>query len=166
MSKFQIILLVVFGFFILLAVAVFSTYRSGSGSDNAAVTIWGEISSRDFSQFLANSGLNNDENISITYIEEAELLLAQEGIYGLPLSVDPFVLYYNRDLLSAAGMAQPMGYWDEIYAAATKLTKKDAALNITQSVMALGESRNILHSKDILSLLMMQAGTAIVSLGV
>ena len=222
MSKFQIILLVVFGFFILLAVAVFSTYRSGSGSDNAAVTIWGEISSRDFSQFLANSGLNNDENVSITYvekspetidteftealaqgigpdliiitqdkvlkekpkiipipyesigekdfkktfIEEAELLLAQEGIYGLPLSIDPFVLYYNRDLLSAAGMAQPMGDWDEIYAAATKLTKKDAALNITQSVMALGESRNIPHSKDILSLLMMQAGTAIVSLGV
>jgi len=73
------------------------------------------------------------------------------------------VLYYNRDLLSAAGQARPIAYWDEIYKAAANLSKLDAAGNLVSSVMALGEARNIHHAKDILSLLLLQAGTPITS---
>lgn len=219
MSKFQIILLGFFGFFIVVAVAVFALYRGGSSSSGYTVTIWGDISSYDFDQFINASALNQDKSISLnyvekpaetleseftealargsgpdlivitqdklwkekpklvaipysnisegdfkkTFIEEGELFLDSAGVYGLPLSIDPMVLYYNRDLLSAAGLSQPIAYWDEIYASAAKLSKKDAAGNLTQSVMALGESRNIPHAKDILSLLLLQAGTPIVA---
>lgn len=96
-----------------------------------------------------------------TFVEEGELFMTAEGIYGLPLSVDPLVLYYNRDILSSAGFARPIAYWDEIYTASTKLTKRDAAGNLTQSTIALGETRNISHVKEILSLLLLQAGTPI-----
>lgn len=103
----------------------------------------------------------SERNFKTTFIEEGELFLDPTGMYALPLSLDPLVLYYNRDLLSAVGQAKPLSYWDEIYAAALKLSKKDAAGNITQSVMALGEARNIPNAKDIISLLLLQAGTPV-----
>ena len=218
MSKFQIILLAIFGFFIIVAVAVFSLYR-GSGAGSVTVTVWGDIPSYDFNLLLNTPIFSQDQTMSISYveksaetieteftealargvspdliiitqeqfwknkpklavipyenvserdfksifIEEGELFLGQDGLYALPLSVDPLVLYYNRDLLSAAGQARPIVYWDEIYAAATNLSKKDAAGNLVSSVMALGEARNIPHAKDILSLLLLQAGTPITS---
>ena len=99
-----------------------------------------------------------------TFIEEGELFLDPNGVYALPLLIDPLVLYFNRDMLSSVGRASPMGYWDEIYASAADLSKKDVAGNLISSVMALGESRNIPHAKDFLSLLMLQAGTPIVAL--
>ena len=105
----------------------------------------------------------SERDFGTTFIEEGELFLDEEGIYALPLSIDPMVLYYNRDLLSAAGQARPIAYWDEIYKAAANLSKLDAAGNLVSSVMALGEARNIHHAKDILSLLLLQAGTPITS---
>ncbi|MBI1974399.1 MAG: extracellular solute-binding protein [Candidatus Zambryskibacteria bacterium] len=218
MSKFQLVLLGAFGFFIVIAVAVFAIYRGESSAGRVSLTIWGDISSYDFNQILNNSSLAQDKNTSITYVEkssnaiqsefteslaegsgpdlvlvtqenfwkqkgklvaipysniserdfkqtfveEGELFLGSSGVYALPLLVDPIVLYYNRDLLSAAGFARPLAYWDEIYAAGTKLSKKDAAGNLTQSVMALGEARNISHAKEILSMLLLQAGTPII----
>ncbi|MDO8471270.1 MAG: extracellular solute-binding protein [bacterium] len=106
----------------------------------------------------------SERDFKTTFIEEGELFLDEIGVYALPLSIDPMVLYYNRDLLSAAGQARPMQYWDEIYASATNLSKRDAAGNLVLSVMALGEARNIPHAKDILSLLLLQAGTPITGL--
>jgi len=219
MSKFQIILLVVFGVFILIAVAVFSLYRGGSSS-SSKVLIWGDIPSYDFETFLTNSGLNQDNSLVISYVakspetlesdftealarnigpdliiltqdkiwkekdkltlipyksvserdfkdtfvEEGELFLTPEGVYALPLSLDPMVLYYNRDILSTAKQAKPIAYWDEIYDAATTLSQKDAAGNILRSAIALGEASNIPNAKSILSLLMLQAGTPITAL--
>jgi multiple sugar transport system substrate-binding protein len=221
MSKFQMALLGIFGFFILLAVVVFAFYRGGSGSStNATVTVWGELPAEElniflnatqasrgdlviryvekstetigseFTEALASGGgpdliittqdklwgqkskllpipyqsIGQNDFQSI-FVEEGELFLANEGIYGLPLTLDPMVLYYNRDHLSAAGQAQPIGYWDELYAAASKLNRRDAAGNLTQSAIALGEARNIPHYKEILSMLMLQAGTPITAVG-
>ena len=218
MSKFQIILLAVFAISIVAGVAAFSLYR-GSSNENVAVTVWGDISSQDFSLLLNTPAINqngtfissyveksaetieaeftealargaspdlviltqdklwknkpklsvipytsvSERDFKTTFVEEGELFLDEAGIYALPLSIDPLVLYYNRDLLSTAGQARPIIYWDEIYKAATNLSKKDAAGNLVSSVMALGEARNIRNAKDILSLLLLQAGTPITS---
>jgi ABC-type glycerol-3-phosphate transport system substrate-binding protein len=98
-----------------------------------------------------------------TFIEEGELFLTDEGIIGLPFAVDPMILYWNRSLFSNAGLAKPPQYWDEFYTLAERLTKKDGAGNVSISAVALGESRNVNHAKDILSALMMQGGTPIVA---
>ena len=216
MSKFQIVLLAVFGIFILAAVLVFALYR-GTSSQEATVTVWGTFSTQDFGLLLSNSSLSQDQMLQInyeeksasnleaqftealaqgagpdlvilrqdqfwknkakliaipysslsqkhfsdTFVEAGEIYLTQEGVYGLPLSVDPLVLYYNRDALSGAGIAKPIQYWDEIYASTGTLSKRDAAGNLTKSTIALGETRNINNAKDILSLLLLQAGTPI-----
>ncbi|MBX4206548.1 extracellular solute-binding protein, partial [Candidatus Parcubacteria bacterium] len=96
-----------------------------------------------------------------TFAQEGEMFLFPDGVYALPLSIDPLVLYYNRDILSSAGIAKPLAYWDEVYAQAAKLTKKDAAGNIIQSTIALGETRNIPDFKETFSLLLLQAGSLI-----
>lgn len=220
MSKFQIVLLSVFGFFILVAVAVFALYRGGSSANQATIVFWGDIPTESMSQLLNSTIFSGDRAISIRYVEKSpqklesewtealaagsgpdliilsqdqywknrskltpipyqsvsekgfkeafieagEIYLAPEGVYGLPLVLDPMVLYYNRDLLSSAGLAKPIAFWDEIYKESTDLTKRDGAGNLTQSTIALGGTSNIPHYKDILALLMIQAGNPITSL--
>lgn len=80
-------------------------------------------------------------------------------IFGLPMSVDTMVLFYNKDLLNAAGIAEPPSTWDTFQEAVTKLTVVDADGNVTQSGAAIGTTDNVERSSDLLTLLMMQNGT-------
>lgn len=81
-----------------------------------------------------------------------------DKIFGLPLAVDTMVLFYNKELLNAAGIAEPAKDWQELQDHVKKLTKQDAQGNITQAGAALGAAANIDRSTDILSVLMMQNG--------
>lgn len=88
-----------------------------------------------------------------------DVVLDDNQIYGLPLSVDTLVLYYNRDLLNNAGITQAPKYWNkEFQQNIKKLTKQDPVQGIVQSGIALGGSTNINRFSDILSVLMMQNG--------
>jgi len=98
-----------------------------------------------------------------TFVEEGELFATKTGILGLPFSIDPLVTYWNRDLFTDAGIAQAPSYWDEIPALVSKLTKADTNRTITQSALALGEFSNVIHAKEILAALILQAGNPIVS---
>jgi multiple sugar transport system substrate-binding protein len=84
---------------------------------------------------------------------------AVSKVYGVPLAVDTLALFYNKQLLNAAGIAQPPANWDEMLADIPKLTKIDATGKITQSGAALGTSENVESVTDIMSVLMMQNGT-------
>lgn len=97
-----------------------------------------------------------------SFVKGGELFLTANGSLALPLYVDPMVLYWNKDTLARAALATPPVYWDQIYDYINKLTVRDNAGNLTSTALALGEAKNIPHSKEILSLLMLQAGTNIV----
>ncbi len=81
-------------------------------------------------------------------------------VFGLPLSVDTMALYYNKDLLDAAGFPEPPKTWVEFQAQVTKLSKIGVNNTINQSGAAIGTYKNVERSFDILSLLMMQNGVA------
>jgi multiple sugar transport system substrate-binding protein len=98
-----------------------------------------------------------------SFIEGSELYLNPSGVLGFPFSVDPIVMYWNRDIFSDAGLAAPPSTWTEFLALAPKIVEKDANGNISQSLVAFGEVRNVSHAKEMLSLLSIQAGTPIVS---
>ncbi len=88
-----------------------------------------------------------------------DVVLDDNQIYGLPLSVDTLALYYNRDLLNNAGITQAPQYWNKDFQQnVKKLTKQDPVKGITQSGIALGGSTNINRYSDILAVLMMQNG--------
>jgi len=79
-------------------------------------------------------------------------------VYGLPMALDTLVMYFNRDLLSNAGIAQPASDWKTFQEHVKLLTRLDETGAIIQSGAAIGGSVNVERSFDILSLLMMQNG--------
>ncbi len=89
----------------------------------------------------------------------SDVVLDDNQIYGLPLSVDTLALYYNRDLLNNAGITDAPRYWNkEFQQNVKKLTKQDPVTGIVQSGIALGGSNNIERYSDILAVLMLQNG--------
>jgi len=46
-------------------------------------------------------------------------------LYGVPKSTNTIALYYNADMLEAAGIEEPPETWDELYEDAKALTNKD-----------------------------------------
>lgn len=99
-----------------------------------------------------------------TYIQEGDLLLSSDGIIGIPLVVDPMIMYYNRSLVEAAGFTTPPKTWDDLVSITAPLTTRIGVNNaITTSAVALGGFSNIRYAKDILSLLFLQAGNPIIA---
>lgn len=91
-------------------------------------------------------------------------VLIDGKIYGLPLSFDTLALYYNKDLLDRAGVAEPPKSWEEFQAAVKKITKYNSKTDaIIQSGAALGTSNNISVSDDLVYVLFRQSGLDFVS---
>ncbi len=91
------------------------------------------------------------------------ILEDQEKLYGLPLSLDTIVMYYNRDILDSNGIPTVPSTWREFVNDVKLLTLQDRNGNFIQSGTALGSATNIEYSTDILSLLMMQNGASMVN---
>jgi len=79
-------------------------------------------------------------------------------IAGVALSVDSLALYYNKDLLGAAGITTPPATWDEFQNDVRLLTHINSFGEITQSGIALGTAGNINRSTDVLSAFFLQNG--------
>lgn len=134
--------------------------RSDYAMNNAGKAITIPFTSLPQTQFEAN------------FIEAALPLLSKNlgGVIAVPFLADPLVLYWNRDLLQAAGYAKPPSYWDEVIPMATYLTSasgdinksavtvRDSANAIKKSAIAFGEFQNVENAKDILATLILQAG--------
>ncbi|MEK7558506.1 MAG: extracellular solute-binding protein, partial [Patescibacteria group bacterium] len=220
-STFQIITMLVFGFFAIMAVLVFSgvfpIFNQGGSGVNGEVVVWGtmpeEIMIPLFSDitgsnknlqivYVKKNAASFDDNFiealasgrgpdlfflpqnfilkyedkimpipydsiserdfKSTYVEEGELYLSANGILGLPIIVDPMVMYWNRNMFSSGGIPEPPSYWDEIATVVPKLGKKDKAGNILESAISFGEFKNVSYAKDILAMLMMQIGNTLV----
>lgn len=98
-----------------------------------------------------------------SYVDEAQLFLTPDGTLALPFTLDPLVMYWNRDLLASSGIASPPSLWSEFLTLAPKITSIDAGSRVQKSAVALGEWRNIPHAKDILATLFLQVGDTIVA---
>ena len=77
-------------------------------------------------------------------------------LYAIPLHIDGLMVIYNKEIFSKAGYTVPPKDWDAFMEVAKKLTKRDATGKITQSGLAIGTSKNIVHSVDILSYFLLQ----------
>ena len=49
------------------------------------------------------------------FIEAAAPYIGQGGVLGIPISADPLVLYWNKDMLASGGFSQPPQYWDQLF---------------------------------------------------
>ncbi len=217
-SRFNIILTSVFGFFFLLGIIVFATYRSSNTTNtNVDISVWGTVDSTLFNEFVDK--YKQDKNIQLrvkyvqkdmstidsdileavasgnppdsilipeqlmkryldkvylitniptrtfsdTFVQESDIYIRPNGIFAIPFFIDPLVMYYNRDILSSAGIANPPKSWAEIPLLASSISKSDSNANITKSAVSFGEYANVNNAKALLSALIMQAGSPIVS---
>jgi ABC-type glycerol-3-phosphate transport system substrate-binding protein len=105
------------------------------------------------------------------FVEAAKPFISTEGVLAVPLLVDPFVLYWNRDILSSASFAKPPVYWDELFdmaraitdcqrvnAAKTTVPGCDELKSIKKATIGFGEFANVDHAKEVIATLILQAG--------
>lgn len=100
-----------------------------------------------------------------SYVDMGQVFLTSYGALALPFTIDPLVMYWNRDLFAGAGISQTPRSWNEFLNLAPKITSLDATKSVTRSAVALGEWGNVVHAKEILAALFMQAGDNIVVRG-
>ncbi len=96
-----------------------------------------------------------------SFVDGTNIYLDKEGIIGLPLLVDPIVLYYNKDILSNEGIVSPPTTWDELFNLNSILTQKENNGTINRSMIALGQYDNVTNAKDILATLLIQNDNSI-----
>ncbi|MDD3474540.1 MAG: extracellular solute-binding protein [Candidatus Dojkabacteria bacterium] len=88
---------------------------------------------------------------------------AKDGnIYAMPWEIDGLAVFYNKQLLSAAGVSEPPTDWDSFIELAEELTTKNDSGQIISSGLAIGTADNITHSADILSYLMLLNGADLI----
>jgi len=92
-------------------------------------------------------------------------LTVDSKIYAMPLSVDTLAMAYNRDIFDRKQVVFPPRTWDDFEKVIPKLSETEGS-NISESGAAIGEdSSSVKNSTDLLSVMMMQYGTPIVSPG-
>lgn len=216
LTRFQVVLLAIFGFFIIAGVISFATYQGSNSENNPPITIWGVIPENVMRRALEEPVVRanklqitylykDKETLDVeltealaegkgpdaiiipqsflhkekpklspisydvisareyknTFIESAESLMDEMGIWGIPLTIDPLVLYWNRTSFTNAGIAEPPRTWDQIANITDKLVKKDSVGNLRGFSIALGEYSNVNHAKEILSNMIIQNGNSI-----
>ncbi len=95
-----------------------------------------------------------------SYIQEGEIYLGTNGVYAIPLAVDPLVMYWNRDTFAAAGLATYPKYWEDFTFLNQKLTSADQNGNIGKSAVALGDFTNVSNAREILGSMILQEGNS------
>jgi hypothetical protein len=99
-----------------------------------------------------------------TYIDGAEMFMLSDGLYGIPFAVDPLVVYWNRDIFSSAGISSAPSTWESLVQEVTPaMVRQNQRLELTQSAVALGEYSNVTNAKEIITMLLLQGGSDIVS---
>jgi len=99
------------------------------------------------------------------YVPLFELYLTDTGTYGIPFVLDPLVLYFNQPMLETVGVAEAPKTWEAVTGLSALLTKKTPDQTVTKSLIAIGEYDNVTNARAVMSLLLLQSGTAITSSG-
>ncbi len=97
-----------------------------------------------------------------TYIDESKLFLTDTGVLALPLSVDPLVMYYNKNLIASSFLLDIPEYWDELLEFVPAINVVDANGEIITSGAAIGTFDNLLNAKGLMSALLLQNGNPLV----
>ncbi|HTP02971.1 MAG TPA: sugar ABC transporter substrate-binding protein [Anaerolineales bacterium] len=76
----------------------------------------------------------NPDMLKDVYPQTLEAYKTPDGMYGLPRDFQTIVLFYNKDMFDAAGVAHPTANWtyDDLRSAAKSLTKVGADGKTTQ----------------------------------
>lgn len=85
-------------------------------------------------------------------------LVAGNQVYGAPMAIEGLALYVNSAMLQQK-LLQPPKTWEDLLSAAKTLREVDPLTGkLTRAGVALGNTSNVDHWPDIVTLMLMQAG--------
>ena len=137
---------------------------SGSGPDLILIsqedlaTLTGEINPISYKTLSQRKFMN-------TFSDGSAIYLRSNGIYGLPVTIDPLVLYYNQTILASSGIVgEASTTWEMLTGWAPRVVKLTKTHNISRALISLGTYSNVHNARGVLSTLFLQAGVPIVTL--
>ncbi len=137
-----------------------SRLQEGTGPDIARIHIsWLPQFKDELAPIPPN--LMTEEEFGGTFYPVALEAANMDGqLWGMPLSYDGLLLYYNVDHFAEAGIAEPPASWEAFRQNAVKLTvyDQDDPNRLIRGGAALGLSSNVDHASDILGLMWLQSG--------
>lgn len=96
-----------------------------------------------------------------SYIDGAEIYALHDGVYALPIAIDPLAMYWNRTMLAEAGFTLPPTTWESLVSNYfPRLIELRADRSVVRSVVAMGEYGNVRNAFGIISALFIQGGSS------
>ena len=92
------------------------------------------------------------------YVDGASIFLTPYGALALPVSIEPMVLFFNRELLSKHLIVNPPEYWDELTNMTPSLTVKNRNGEFFENAISFGSTNNDPYAKDFIMTLVSQFG--------
>lgn len=101
------------------------------------------IASFPYASFPANDYRNS-------FVDGASIFLSSDGIVAFPVTIEPLMMFVNRDLISKNGIATAPLYWDDVVASMPALVKKDKNGRLVEYGAALGATDTVTNMKEII----------------
>ena len=89
--------------------------------------------------------------------------VSNERIYAMPLFADTLALLYNRDIFDKSGVVFPPGTWGEFDSVVAKVRTFENGVITNKAASIGGTSKSVSNAIDLLGLMMMQEGSAMVN---
>ncbi len=99
LSKFQLILMVVFGFFIFFGVLIFALGKFSKTQNVVTVTVWGFLSPEDFSLLIEPAGLKDNLTIKVDYVQKNEATFDNDFVEALASQSGPDLFFLSQDAI-------------------------------------------------------------------
>jgi ABC-type glycerol-3-phosphate transport system substrate-binding protein len=94
----------------------------------------------------------------------SKLLVSNNQVYGVPMTVEGLGLFVNTAMLQQKQVKTPKT-WEDLVTAAKVLKEEDPLTGkLTRAGVALGNSSNVEHWPDIVSLMLLQAGAKLTNM--
>lgn len=114
-----------------------------------------------FAKYILPAPANTISSTEIStnfYPIVSKLLVSNGQVYGVPMTVEGLGLFVNTSMLQQKQIKTPKT-WEDLVTAAKVLKEEDPATGrITRAGVALGNTTNVDHWPDIVSLMLLQAG--------
>ena len=105
--------------------------------------------------FMPDSIMSFDEYSKSFYPVVTDTLTMNKKVFAFPHGIDGLSLYYNEDILQAAGVSVPQS-WDQFVQAAVKTTVIDQSGQIQTAGGGIGTVSNVDYWSDVLGLLFLE----------
>ncbi len=94
----------------------------------------------------------------------SKLLVSNNQVYGVPVTVEGLALFVNTAMLQQKQIKTPKT-WEDLVTAAKLLKEEDPLTGkLTRAGVALGNTSNVEHWPDIVSLMLLQAGAKLTNM--